>query len=268
MRNMIWLLTVIITIFGVYPGQSQAESFIKARGLVWESNIEGSIRVDKGNLAGSSLDLKDTLGMTDSVIVPEVEGKIGFLGTNRYIVSLSSASYEGKKTITKNIRFAGKEFLSSETLRTQLDTSLFSFLYEFAPLPEGVTPSVTSSEPEMGVLLGFKYFHTETQITSNQTGSMSKNFGLPVPVIGIRVQGRLAEDMQLETAGTWMSLKTDAADLYWSDIYGEVKFSAVPKIPFGLGYKINRFNVESNIGPSFTSRLGFKGWYAMASIEF
>jgi hypothetical protein len=144
---------------------------------------------------------------------------------------------------------------------------MLSIIYEFAPLPEGVIQPLTSSEPEMGLLLGLKYFHTATQITS-QTGLTAKeSFGLPIPVIGLRIQGRLAENMQLESAGTWMSIKTKDADLYWSDLYGELKLNIVPKIPFGFGYKLTKLSVESDIGQRFASRFWFKGWYLMASIE-
>ncbi|HLD35381.1 MAG TPA: hypothetical protein VJC37_01560 [Planctomycetota bacterium] len=252
-----------------YPGAGNAESFIKVRGLGWDSAISGKIRADEGLLAGSSIDLNDTLGITDSTVVPEIEGKIGFLGTSRFIIAYSPASYEGRKRSYQQLNFGGKTFVGGgEMLDTQLDISVASVLYEFAPLPEGVAQPVTSGEPEMGVLLGLKYFHTEAQITSNSTGLVAnKTFGLPIPVVGLRIQGRLAENMQLESAGTWMSLKTKDADLYWSDLYGELKLSVVPKIPFGIGYKLTRLTVKSDMGQSFLSRFGFKGWYLMASIE-
>ena len=268
MRNMIGLLAAVIIISMGYPCESNAESFIKVRGLGWDSTIKGNIRADEGAMTGSSIDLKDTLGITKSIVVPEIECKIGFLGTSRFIISYSPASYDGKKTITKNLSFSGKTFSASETIKTQMDITMTSVLYEFAPLPEGVIQPLTSSEPEMGLLLGLKYFHTEAQITSNSTGSVvNETFGLPIPVIGLRIQGRLAENMQLESAGTWMSLKTKDADLYWSDLYGELKLSIVPKIPFGFGYKLTKLSVKSDIGQSFISRFGFKGWYLTASIE-
>lgn len=268
MRNMIWMLAVVIIIVSVYPCESNAESFIKVRGLGWDSTISGKIRADEGVMTGSNIDLKDTLGITESTVVPEIEGKIGFLGTSRFIIAYSPASYEGKKTITKNLSFSGKTFSASETLKTQLDVTMSSVIYEFAPLPEGVTAAVTSTEPEMGLLLGLKYFHIDAQITSNSTGSVvNETFGLPIPVIGLRIQGRIAENMQLESAGTWMSLKTKDTNLYWSDLYSELKLSIVPKIPFGFGYKLTRLSVESDIGQSFISRFGFKGWYLMVSIE-
>ena len=268
MRNIIWLLVITMIIGLICPSVSDAESFIKLKGLGWDSTISGKIRADEGFMTGSSIDLKDTLGITESTVIPEIEGKIGFLGTSRFIISYSPASYEGRKTIAKNLSFSGKTFSASESLKTQLDISMTSVLYEFAPLPEGVIQPLTSSEPEMGLLLGLKYLHTEAQITSNSTGSVvNETFGLPIPVVGLRIQGRLAENMQLESAGTWMSLKTKDADLYWSDLYGELKVSIVPKIPFGFGYKLTKLSVESDIGQSFASRFWFKGWYLMASIE-
>ena len=255
MRNIIWLLVAVMIISAAYPGESNAESFIKVRGLGWDSFISGKIRADKGLITGSSIDLKDNLGIVDSSVVPELEGKVGFLGTSRFIISYSPASYEGRKTISKNLVFSGKTFLASEDLKTQLDFDVVSVIYEFAPLPEGVAQPLTSAEPEMGLLLGVKYFHTQAQITSNSTGSVQhETFGLPIPVVGLRIQGRLAENIQLESAGTWMRLKTSATDvdLYWSDLYGELKLNIVPKIPFGLGYKLTRLSVESDINHGFT----------------
>lgn len=268
MRNIAWIFAAVFIVFFSYSGQVRAESFIKVRGLGWDSSLNGTIQADKSGLAGTSISLKKDLGITDSVIVPEFEGKVGFLGADRWIISYIPGSYEGRKTITKNMSFAGTTFLASETIKTQFDTSLASVLYEFAPLPEGVVPSMTSTEPEMGLLLGLKYFHMEAKITSGSTvKESSETFGLPIPVIGLRVQGRVADNVQLESAGTWMSLKLKDAVLYWSDLYGELKFTVVPKISFGLGYKLNRLSVDSDIGPGFFSRFGFRGWFLTASIE-
>ncbi|MBI5778808.1 MAG: hypothetical protein HZA49_05075 [Planctomycetes bacterium] len=270
MRNIIWLLAVTMIIGLICPSVSDAESFIKLKGLGWDSTLNGKIRADKDLMTGSSIDFKDTLGIKDSVIVPEVEGKIGFLGTSRWIISGSTASYEGEKVISNNLSFAGKTFLASETLKTQLDVSMISAMYEFAPIPEGVTAAVTSTEPEMGLLLGLKYFHTEAQITSDSTGAVKKEtFGLPIPVVGLRVQGRIAENIQLESAGTWMKIRSSTTDITmsWSDLYGELKFSFVPKMPFGFGYKLNKLGIDADIGQPFFSRFEFKGWYLMASLE-
>lgn len=269
MRNIAWFVVAVMIILMAYPGASSAESFVKVRGLGWDSAISGNIRADEGLLTGSNIDLKNTLGITDSTVVPEIEGKIGFLGTSRFIIAYSPASYEGRKRSYQKLDFSGKTFVGGgEMLSTQLDVSMTSVLYEFAPLPEGVVQPLTSTEPEMGLLLGLKYFHTAAKITSNSTGMVvNESVGLPIPVIGLRIQGRLAENMQLESAGTWMSLKTKDADLYWSDLYGELKLSLVPKIPFGLGYKMTKFSVESDIGQRFDSRIWFKGWYLTASIE-
>lgn len=270
MRNIIWLLVITMIIGLISPSVSNAESFIKLKGLGWDSAISGKIRADNDQATGSTIDLKDNLGITESSIVPEVEGKIGFLGTSRWIISCSTASYDGEKIIANNLVFSGKTFLASETLKTQLDVSMVSAMYEFAPLPEGVMAAVTSTEPEMGLLLGLKYFHTEAQITSNSTGSVVKEtFGLPIPVIGLRVQGRIAENMQLESAGTWMKIRSSTTDvtLSWSDLYAELKFSFVPRMPFGVGYKLNKLSIEADIGQSFSSRFEFEGWYLMASLE-
>ncbi|MEW6026551.1 MAG: hypothetical protein AB1599_04585 [Planctomycetota bacterium] len=268
MKNIVCLLVVAMIAGLVCPLTGNAESVIKFKGSGWDSAIGGKFKIDEGVMTGSTIDLKDTLGITESTTVPEIEGKVGFLGTSRWIFSYSPASYDGKKVITQNMLFSGRTFNASETLKTQLDITMASAMYEFAPLPEGVAATLTSTEPEMGLLLGLKYFHTDVKITSNSTGlSERETFGLPVPVIGLRVQGRLAENMQLESAGTWMSLKTKDADFYWSDVYGELKFSFVSKIPFGLGYKLNKLGIESDIGQGVFSRLEFKGWYLMASLE-
>src|SRR3989339_847154 len=108
MRNMLWLLAIVIIISMAYPGAGNAESFIKVRGLGWDSAISGKIRADEGLLAGSSIDLNDTLGITDSTVVPEIEGKIGFLGTSRFIIAYSPASYEGRKRSYQQLNFGGR----------------------------------------------------------------------------------------------------------------------------------------------------------------
>ncbi|MDI6787061.1 MAG: hypothetical protein QME51_01665 [Planctomycetota bacterium] len=270
MKNSIWILIIALIISSLNSTEGNAETFIRLKGLGWDSSITGKIQMNEGTSAGTYIDLKDTLGITDSSIVPEIEGKANLLGLSRYIISYTSASYEGKKMITKKLSFAGKTFETSETIKTQLDITMTSFLTEFVSPTEEVTSTIVPAIPEIGLLLGIKYLHINGKMTSNNTGAVAEDsFGFPFPVVGLRVQGVLSEsgNLILESSATYMKLKSFDVGVKWSDISTEIRYNIIPRLHFGGGYKITKFGIESKRGQYIFTRLGFEGLYAVVSLE-
>ncbi|MFH1230921.1 MAG: hypothetical protein V1709_05430 [Planctomycetota bacterium] len=268
MRKMIELSVFIIIVWLIYPIASNAETGLRIKGLLWDSKIDGKIKVDNGNLTGTTIELKNTLGMKSSSVV-EFEGKFNFLGMSRLIISYMPASYEGIKTIAPGISFAGKTFPVTDRLKTTLDISIGSVLYESLSLQETQSGAAAPDEPDLGLLLGIKYFYIDGKITSSNTAmTAEKTLGAPIPVIGLRLQEAFLEKAQLELTYTFMSMKTSGINVSWSDLYVELKINLVQNLPFGVGYKLTKLNFKNANAPEFLSILKLDGLYALASLNF
>jgi len=268
MKKIIGLSVSIIIVWLIYPIASNAETGLRVKGLLWDSKIDGKIKSDKGSLTGTEIDLKDTLGVTRSSTVPEFEGKFNFLGMSRLIISYMPASYEGTKNIAQDVSFAGKTFAVSERLKTNLDISIGSVLYESLSL-ENPASGMAPVEPDLGLLLGIKYFHVDGKVTSSTTAmTVNKTLGAPIPVIGLRIQEALLEKAQIELTYTFMNIKTSGINVSWSDLYTELKLNLVQNLPFGVGYKLTKVNFQNDNDPEFLSRFKFDGLYAIASLNF
>ncbi|MFH0888862.1 MAG: hypothetical protein V1871_06605 [Planctomycetota bacterium] len=269
MRKTIGLSVFIILVWLIYPVTSNAETALRVKGLLWDSTIDGKIKADNGSLTGTQIDLKDMLGITKSSSVPEFEAKFNFLGTSRLIVSYMPASYEGTKTINQNISIAGKTFIVSERLKTNLDIAIGSVLYESLSFQETPAGAGAPDEPDLGLLLGVKYFYIDGQITSDNTAiTAEKSLGAPIPVIGLRLQETLLEKAQIELTYTIMKIKTSGINVSWSDLYAELKLNLVKQLTFGVGYKLTKVNLKNGNDPEFLSRFNFGGLYALASLNF
>jgi hypothetical protein len=244
--------------------ESKAEMFVRIKAISWDSSIDGKIKLDEGSLTGSTIDLQNTLGLTKSTTTPELEGRISFPGMSKLLLSYSTSSYEGSKTLTQNISFSGKTFSVSEQVRTNLDVTTGSVFYETNLLPDIVTPG----ENEMGFLLGLKYYYFNAQITSSSTPKkVDKPFGAPIPLIGLRSESTIYEKTQMEISCNFMSIKTSDISLSSSDFYSELKFNFIPRLPFGFGYKISKVKMEYKNNPKSLTRFEFDGWYIIASLQ-
>jgi hypothetical protein len=269
MKKIIGLPVFIIIMWLIYPLAGNTETALRLKGLLWDSEIGGKIKVDNGNLTGTEIDLRKTLGITKASVVPEVEGKFNFMGTGRMIISYAPATFEGTKTINQNVSFAGKTFLVSERIKTNLDIAIGSVLYESLSLQETQAGAALPEDSDLGFLLGIKYFHIDGQFKSSSTGTaVDETHGLPIPVIGLRVQEAFLEKTKIELTYTIMSIKTSGINVSWSDLYGELKINVVQNLPFGVGYRLTKVNLKNDNDPMFLSRFKFDGLYATASLNF
>lgn len=269
MKRIIGLPVFIIIVWLIYPITSNAETALRIKGLLWDSKIDGKIKADNGSLTGTEIDLKDMLGVTKSSTVSEFEAKFNFLEMSRLIISYMPASYEGTKIINQNVSFAGKTFIGSPRLKTNLDISIGSVLFESLSFQETPAGAAASDEPDLGLLLGVKYFYIDGQVTSSQLAmTAEKTLGAPIPVIGLRLQETLLEKAQIELTYTLMNIKTSGINVSWSDLYAELKLNLVQQLTFGVGYKLTKLNFKNGNDPEFLSRFKFDGLYALASLNF
>jgi len=267
MRKMLMSASLMIIWFAM-TNPIYGENMFRAKIKYWNSEIEGDTTAETKLLTGTKLDLTKDLGLEESTYVPELELKLK-LGMNKLIGSYAKTSYEGEETLTRKINFGGVSYNVNQLVKTDLDITLGSLLYEKVFISEFITRAFPSvAETELGLLLGVKYLSTEVTLTSAVTGSKKEDGSVPIPVIGLFFQlSMLDKKLNLETGAVGLKTSVSGIAAEYFDLYLEANLNYFG-IPFGLGYKINRLNVEDKSSNAFGVNLNLSGLYVFTSLEF
>lgn len=257
------------------PQMSYGE-FIKIKGSGWDSELSGDIKLSQSTLLGTSIDLKNDLGIKQTSMIPELEFKLNLPVVGGFIASYGMGSYDGRRTIAQDINFGGKTYNASDTLTTSMDVTVGSLMKEWVFVPKSLVaafPSVTSGE--FGLLVGVQYLGLETSVRSGYANlSNEEKINVPVPVIGGLIQMGFMEDrLQFGLSLTGFnlnSLKAGPATISanYFDISVDVKMNVYKNIPIGIGYKAISLNTDVETGETFSADFALKGLYLFTAISF
>lgn len=266
MKKLLGLLVfLVVGLMTVSP--AYGETLLRLKGKYWDTELDGKVTAGTSLLAGTKLDLSDTLHLDEQAYIPEVELKLNlFLG--KFVASYATASYEGKQTLVSGINFAGISYNANELVNTKLDLKFGSLLYEQTLAPEFITKAFPSiAEAEIGFLVGVKYLSANIEMTS-PLRTEDANGAIPLPVAGIFLQVGFAKMIKAEAGA--VGFKMTAADIEAEsfDAYAEVKVEYFKVVPFGLGYQVRRLSLNDTSDNSFNVDLDISGMYLFATFEF
>lgn len=267
MKKVIMVSLAVFLVLTGYVSLAQAEDFLRVKGIYWDSRLDGDIAASTELVPGTELDLSSTLDLDESTYIPEIELKINVPMMGKIIGSYWQAKYEGEKTLTQDIDFAGTTFTTSEDVQTDLNLTMVSLLYEMTFAPEFITRAFPSiAEAEAGLLLGLKYLQAQVELSSAATESIDEEFGAPIPVVGIFLRLGILKQVELEVSAVGFSADISDISVKFTDLYAEAKINLIKGVPLGLGYKSTGFNVKD--GDTFEVNLGMEGLYFFTTLEF
>ncbi|MFH1227707.1 MAG: hypothetical protein V1701_07370 [Planctomycetota bacterium] len=272
MKKIIMGLAVVLGM--LVPSLSYAE-FIKVKGLGWDDQLTGKIQLGNSALAGTKLDLKNDLGIRDSVIVPELELKISPPIFKTIVVSYGTGSFTGRRIIGQDIYFGGKTFNASDTIKTSMDVTVGSLMVQWDFAPASLLkafPSLNSGE--FGLLLGANYLGFDTKVTSASSGlNTSEMANVPIPVIGGFMEVGFMEKFKFSLTATLFNLKSaklgpNQVKASYANLSFDVKMNVYKNIPIGLGYRSISLSSELKGGSTFSADTAMKGFYLVTSYSF
>lgn len=263
------LTMVVLMIIGLFVAAPvYGEDLFRVKVKYWNSEIDGNVTADTKLVSGTKLDLVKDLDLDKTMFIPELEFRFKF-GMNKLIGSYAKTTYTGEETLTSDVNFGGTTYSVNSLVKTNLDLTLGSVLYERVFVPEFITKAFPSvAEAEAGVLLGVKYLSADAKLTSPVV-SKTESGSVPIPVIGLFLQmGVLDKKLNFEIGMVGLKTTISGVTAKYTDFYIDADFNFIKAIPIGLGYKINRFSIEDKSSNTFGVNLNLSGPYIFTRIEF
>jgi hypothetical protein len=264
------LVAAIMLLMGLaIANPVHTESFIKLKGDLWNSGINGHVKSETKLIPGTKVDLIRDLDLEKTAMIPEVELTLNW-GMNKLICSMGNAVYSGEKTLNSDVTFSGVTYIISDKISTDLSLTLGGALYERVFTPKFITEAFPSiANVEAGLLLGVKYIAAEVKLDSTLGSAKTEDGTAPIPVIGLLFKfGMLENKLNWELGAVGFKASMSDVTAEYFDAYLESKLSFIPVVPIGIGYKMSRLNISNNASDSFDLNLNMSGLYIFTQFEF
>lgn len=145
----------------------------------WRPTLESEIVASTAALAGTRVDPVADLGLDEEQNA--FEGRVGLtlLGRHKFRIGYLPLSFDGDRTVTRDITFEGTTFTASvDRVLTDLDVKILrgGYEFDFFKTPVGY----------LGILLEVHYFEGEARLrTVTSAKDETVDFKVPVPVVGL-----------------------------------------------------------------------------------
>lgn len=220
MRKTLLFAIFVVSLF-VY---SSAEAVVSVEGRYWFTELSSKVQATTPGLVGTDIYLKDTLGMDKSKNFGE--GRIELhLGSHRFRYSYTELSWEGHKTITQSVNFAGQAYAAN----TRVDSKL-NMVYQRVGYRYDIIDTMGN---QVGIIFDFKHIGIDANLNGSGI-NQSSSTTLPIPTIGLG--GRLALPFLF-------SLSAEASGIasggnYLIDGEASLKFTPVSFAAISGGYRV------------------------------
>jgi hypothetical protein len=209
---------------------------IGGRGLYWFPTLKADIRSDSAGLTGTTLNLKDGLGVGNDSF-PTVEAFAG-IGKHRLTLAYTPITYSGSTTLTAPIIFNGKTFPTGAGVLTDLRLRMLDVEYQYKFLDmENILAGFS-----FAFLGQIKYIDGEAKLNA-PTAKIESDFTLraPVPMIGLGAHVGLLAGL-LEARARMTGLAYSDSHLY--EALADLSLTPFPFLDVHAGYKVIRLKID------------------------
>ncbi len=208
---------------------------IGARGYYWFPSLDGTMRVDEANSIGTTIDLKDDLGIEDEDY-PSGEVFVG-LGRHHLSLTYTNIDYSGSKTLTKEIVFKGETYIINSLVTSSIEYQMIDFHYQYDFLDlENVLAGFC-----LGGVLQVKYLDGEMSLKN--TFAEKEDFTIPIPMVGLNLHiGLISDILEARLRGTAMSYSGNTT----YEIMADISLTLLPFIDIHGGYKTFVIDIDED----------------------
>lgn len=233
---------------------ADALAVLSVEGRYWFSNLDGTVKSTSAGIAGTDIDLVNTLGMESSKDF--LEGRITLdLGNHRLRYAYIPMKWTGSKTISQSVVFNGTTYSASTKVDSELKLNYHRLSYEY--------DVINTLDNRLGLILDVKYLDQQARLKASALGfDKSESIKVPVPAIGLAAQVGLPYFL---TVGGEVTGITVGKKAYLVDGEAGVNFKPIPLVTVSGGYRYFRLHIEKNDnkgdltidGPFVMLRAGF-----------
>jgi hypothetical protein len=248
---MVKIVVLAVAVLLLGPGLAAAE-VLELEGRYWFTDIKGSAKIEDDNIEGTRIDLEDDLGV-DGEGMPELRFSFG-LGGSRLRFAYTHVTFEGDKTLERNVTFSGDTFPAGTRVETEFDLHYGRAGWIW-------TPSIIPGVLRVGPMLELKGFLADVSLDST---AISESAKLPfvLPTLGAAGDFSFGDYIQVfaEVSGL------PAGDYgYLVDAEAGVRVSPIPLVAVVAGYRI--FSVRVGDDDDF-GRMRLSGPFAGLAVRF
>ena len=232
----------------------------------WQTEIQGEIRVDDNGLDGSNIDVDDTFGFDDKENFDELHVTMGLPLLGRFNYQFLRGEYEGTRTLSADITFAGTTFTASTQIDAMLEFQVHTLLWQFG----ASTPGVIGADVGAGGIAGVKYFDIRGTVDDAFGNSESVEIKAPLPVIGAYVNFNLAKFLSVNAQVHGIKLP-NSWNIGLIGIFYDATVSVDLKISMlyaGVGYRLMKLDVEYDGSTDADVELDITGMFFEAGVSF
>ncbi len=246
------LAIAFLTIASVLIFQSRAMALVSVDARYWLSELDAEVKVTENGLTGTEIDLERDLGVDTEENF--LEGRITFeFGKHRVRYAFVPLSWDGSKTITKSINFAGKTYSVNTDVTTSLDVDYHRLGYEY--------DFVKVAGNRFGIIAELKVFDIDASLKSTAV-SESESIVVGLPTLGVAFQMGLPSVLNVSGEITGI---TYGGDAYFVDGEVGLNITPLPLVSISGGYRYMKLYAEVEDdkvdlqldGPFIMVRVGF-----------
>jgi len=189
---------------------------------------------------GTSIDLQDTLGISDRANAPDAEVRFRIGEKWRIEASYFRISQTGNKTIDRDIQWGDVVFPANAEVSSKVSFSDFRAAVDYS--------FYKTSDKEVGVGLGLHWLQYEASLSSLRVGSDSANVLAPLPVLSVYGQMALNDQWSVGARLDWLSLTVNQYSGGISVGSVSVLYQPFKHLGFGAGYQFMSVDFQSTSG--------------------
>ncbi len=228
----------------------------------WFPRLTGSVELDSGAVAGTTVDIEDDLDLEDETPV-NVFARVAFMDV---VIegSFFQAEYEGESTVTRQFTFGGQTFTVGTDVISEADLLFASGKIKVGLA--GIGPLA------VGAVIGANYLDFEGRVDApSLAASAEEELQAPFPIVGAvaTVHQEITEGIGFfaEAEVTGMAINAYDIDGQFIDAVGKAGFRVFDYLRIGGGWRFIDIDFEDE-AEDFTWDLTLSGPFAFAEFVF
>ncbi len=246
------LIMIVATIASVIIFQSDAMALIKAEARYWVSELDAEVKVTESGLTGTTMDFEKDLGVDTEENFLEARITLQ-MGKHSIRYAFVPMSWDGAKTITRSINFAGRTYSVNTAVTSSLDVDYHRLGYQY--------DFISVAGNRLGVIAELKYMDIDASLKS-ATIDEAESLAMGFPAIGVAFRLGLPALFSIEGELTGM---TYGGDAHFVDGEVGVNIRPMPLMTISGGYRYLQLYAENDddkvdlelTGPFIMFRVGF-----------
>lgn len=231
-----------------------SEPVVSVEGIYWLATLKAEGKFVDNNI-GERLDFVDDLGISDRDLpAARLTFRIG--ENHRLRLGYIRMDYDGKKTLRKDIEFAGKVYSFGEKVKTDLDIQQINLAWTWQFV------NLIDDRLRLGTVVDLKFADIKAQVRSARLGRESTDLTFALPTAGIAADALVSDRFGLFAEATGIT----AGKYGWlADAETGLRIRPVSNIGISGGYRVLFADVEYG-GNSLDMRIN--GPFVGVSISF